>query len=613
VFKSSKQTNIKYAILVVKSNSIERIKPMAEVGKPRSTSSPRLPMGPKTIDKIDKPVNNPIDKLVDNSIDDNLVLDELFIPVVETKEQKEAREVKELEEKKSFKELNINDLKIPLAPSRIIQGENIQKFYAWLEAMKPEHWVQLTWYMYRTYPRIIRPDQEKNIDVGQYPINDDWILKHHGSGDYMVLVNIAGAPKNARTLCTAYVRGLDHPDYPPQVKMNELDVHYKGNRVYVDKMVVEGKLTADLKPMTPNNGNIASGDLIGLIGKLIDKADRQQLNNNRDPKDVAMATAFDIIAKGNQTATQMMLEQMKQDSPEKLMTLITAISNMTNNKSQGNGGDGMLSKFLEIMAKKDETIITLMTKMMENQSKVNAIPVVTPPVDAEVQFDKTMDRMTKMMEFSEVMGGGGGKKSTFETIMQYAGPLVANLLGVAQNYMAMRSQNVPVVNPANNPGGYPTTNTNINPQSPMQVSTAVLTPDENGEVSVDNVTNINKGKPDVREVMQSGNQQQQAAIQNGLKQIVPRIVDAINRGTSGDAFADSIEKFLGPVVYDQLASLGKANIMTILKSDPQQWQMLAPMEGLLSRFIDEFISYGEADTDEVEETKPGVLTPVVEG
>ncbi len=543
---------------------------MAQVGKPREKTGARLPVGPKANDK------------------ESIALLEMDVDLPDTSQVKTEVKVEVKKEgEDEFKE--IGRVKVPTPPAQVIRNNEIQQFYDWSKCLAEENIkVQVSWYLFRSWPKIERLDNQHYIDCGNYPITEQWLLDEHGSGDYMITVNQSGKPKNAKTLCKAYPK-IYNSAYPPKVKLDEVDVHYPGNKIYVDKLVAEGKLTSDLKPMnTAQVGGASNDALIGLIKSLIDKQDRNAMAGMKDPKDSAINTAFEIIAKGNATATQMMLDQMKQDDPDKLLKLVTLIMSMTK-PAESKGDDGGMMKLLietqnknaELMAKKDEQLMNVMMKMFE---KANA-PKEESKDDG---FDKSLDRFMKLMELTN-MSGGGGKKSTLETIMEHGAPVLQSILGVAQNFMALKAAGVPGIQ---QPGA---SNDPAVINKEVKANITLAPPPANGGVS-------NGGSNGVAEAMGDGGAEnvkmQEAMIAQGLKQLGPMLVGAIERGTSGDSFAESIDTMYGPVAYNQIVGLGMEKMIEILKSDNNLWAKLSPIETLLRKFIDEFIEYGKPEVDE---------------
>jgi len=137
--------------------------------------------------------------------------------------------------------------------------------------------------------------------------------------------------------------------------------------------------------------------------------------------------------------------------------------------------------------------------------------------------------------------------------------------------------------------------------------------DEIEEVQEETITNKN-----IKQVMQQSGEEQMLMIKQGLKQIGPKILEAMSRGTSGSVFAESIENFMGPAVYDQLAALGEEQIIEIIKSDQQLWSRLQSVEGKFKLFVKDFIIYGIPEDETPvppvtnKENKMGTINEVVE-
>lgn len=472
----------------------------------------------------------------------------------------------------SVSKADVTDIKIPRPSTKTFRDN--QAWYDYLASLTP-YWDRLVWYMYRTWPQIYRPDQQKYIDCRAESINEDWILKNHGSGDYMFILNDANKPKNAKEVCKAHIK-INNPDYEPMVRLDELDTQYKGNRQYVDRLVAQGKLTPEGRPVSTQTPVANPNDpaLVGLLGRLIDKMDKRDIGKLSDPTDTAINKAFEVMARGNQAATEMMLAQMKQEDPDKLIKLVTMVMALIPKVEPApivKQDDGVWKLLLETQNKNFEGQMKLMEKIVEISSRNKG-----EGGDEDDKLDKFMDRM---MKFNELMGmgGGGGKKSTLETIMQYAAPAVVQALGTINNILALKAQN---------PGA-------------AQVESGTALANKGGAIDT-TATEVTQ----VGEQMKQQNVAQQAAIIQSLKAYGDMIVAAVNRGEQGDAFGESIDRLFGPEsgVYTGIAALGEDKMIEYLKTDPQLWGKLAPVEARLRVFIQEFIKYGSPD-DEAEEGK----------
>ena len=78
-----------------------------------------------------------------------------------------------------------------------------------------------------------------------------------------------------------------------------------------------------------------------------------------------------------------------------------------------------------------------------------------------------------------------------------------------------------------------------------------------------------------------------------LRQFMPMLLTSLNQGGDGYGLAKTVIRLFGRSTYDQASGLGKDRIMQILKSEPDLWSQVAPIEARFSRFLDEFTGYGD--------------------
>jgi hypothetical protein len=76
-----------------------------------------------------------------------------------------------------------------------------------------------------------------------------------------------------------------------------------------------------------------------------------------------------------------------------------------------------------------------------------------------------------------------------------------------------------------------------------------------------------------------------------LRQFMPMLLTAVNQGGDGYGLAKTVIALFGRPTYDQASALGKDRIMQLVKSEPDLWTQVAPIEARFSRFLDEFTGY----------------------
>jgi len=78
-----------------------------------------------------------------------------------------------------------------------------------------------------------------------------------------------------------------------------------------------------------------------------------------------------------------------------------------------------------------------------------------------------------------------------------------------------------------------------------------------------------------------------------LRQFMPMLLTAVNQGGDGYGLAKTVIALFGRPTYDQAAGLGKDKIMQLVKSEPDLWTQVVPIEARFSRFLDEFTGYDD--------------------
>jgi hypothetical protein len=75
-----------------------------------------------------------------------------------------------------------------------------------------------------------------------------------------------------------------------------------------------------------------------------------------------------------------------------------------------------------------------------------------------------------------------------------------------------------------------------------------------------------------------------------LRQFMPMLLTAVNQGGDGYGLAKTVIILFGRSTYDQARELGKEKIMQLVRSEPELWTQVAPIEAKFSRFLDEFMA-----------------------
>jgi len=78
-----------------------------------------------------------------------------------------------------------------------------------------------------------------------------------------------------------------------------------------------------------------------------------------------------------------------------------------------------------------------------------------------------------------------------------------------------------------------------------------------------------------------------------LRQFMPMLLTSVNQGGDGYGLAKTVIRLFGRPTYDQASQLGRDKIMQLVKSEPDLWTQVAPIEARFSKFLDEFTGYDD--------------------
>lgn len=76
-----------------------------------------------------------------------------------------------------------------------------------------------------------------------------------------------------------------------------------------------------------------------------------------------------------------------------------------------------------------------------------------------------------------------------------------------------------------------------------------------------------------------------------LRQFMPMLLTSLSQGGEGYGLAETVITLFGRPTYDKASGLGKDKIMELVKTEPDLWTQVAPIEAEFRRFLDEFTGY----------------------
>lgn len=449
--------------------------------------------------------------------------------------------------------------KLPPFPAKTIRASKANIFWDWVEAVDESEFDHLVPYLYRTRPIIDRQrvDSKAAINIDKLgekrTLNLDYIKRTHGSGGYKITVNDVNKAINGRggTIGEVYIE-IDEPGLEPILRLDELDYTHRDNKVYVDKLIAQGKITPDGKvtQVTPiqNNGNDPA--LMGMVKDMM--GEFMKRSNQPPPKDTSTEVVGGMYSKAFDAAVGMIKDNARTESdPFKMLTALKELL------PQQDSGAGMLAMVLKLQGDSQAREQTMMLKLME-------------VMQAKQETESDIDKLLKFKELGLLGGGEGGsshKRSTLEILAEAGAPILGKVFDtvqlILQGNMLAKAGLVPP-NPSQ-------------PQQPPPQPAPQITKGEN--------------------IVEMPTPQETDQFTQLLTQYGGMIVQAINTKTPGDAFAESIETLFSPVVYQSIAGLGKEEIIKRLQSVPLVWNQIGGAPQLVNQFIDEFIAYGSQEEE----------------
>lgn len=430
---------------------------------------------------------------------------------------------------------------------------------------------------------------------------DSWreeILHRWGSGTYHFKLNDVGVKSDKefpnKNICMTTVE-IDDPEYPPIRDIRLIDMNHPSNQSYIARERIRGvKFPGDSEIEEANEDMATNTAVEQLTGAVIELSrDRARSNDERlfqQPAATPTTSAAEVVAEGAREGIKILAESIKaaRDSEQKaqdpsayhksVMDAAAALHQNSAPAAEANAGImGLVTTLLtqvqtsaatqlEMMSKRLEAAETRTTMLLE---RLLAPPAAPPPTTAVVPAGAA----TPNIQGPEGMMG-----------------MVTGVLKIFESLEKWRTK----ANPAP-----------AEPDSPWWAGLA-----ERGIEVVQSVTQtyaqaqynaaIASGKATGTPVPPSqpaeGPQAPQAGapatgndmVTNYLKQIHQPLIQALQVGMPGFAFAAELAQTYGMAPYTWLQSQGKQGLTQLLSSYPPLWGQAIQFPQL-DRFLDEFL------------------------
>ncbi len=420
-------------------------------------------------------------------------------------------------------------------------------FFERLQQYSAEEWRSLKVYVYRCWPVIDRKEGQHFLSKLSEAFDEDYLLRTFGSGKYYLRLNSAKGTSIAST--TVSVHRLDSP---PKVHPDEVVASDPQNERYFK---VWG-YSIDSAPQQPaTSQNAAEGEAVKHLGqiaeKLIERGDKEQASRKESPVNET------LISLWSQTA------QQRDALAEKL---------------QGRSSD-------QLTVVKE--VLSLMREIQPPPSSAPTTPRAKSPAETVKELAELVTAVKQLAPPAELAGATG--ESFWNTFAQAFAPAVAPIIGQLGQLLLVR-----VMAPGLGPVSAPPS------QSVATVPTAPPpTPSQmNDEATIqvpDDMLSMLLPFGLTKDLLQA------------LGRVGLKAQDAYQRGMDGCAFAQAICVLDpdGEEAYDACRQLGKSFVLQILPMLPGVKIQPGPE---LEQWLDDFLSYGDEDTDDESEEEPEAVS-----
>ena len=481
---------------------------------------------------------------------------------------------------------------LPASPGNKLSWDQMQEYLALLT---PGMWNHLSIYVYRLRPKIRRqlrdPNADNNIDCFGEPFTLEYFTGRHGGGRYMLQANDTDkkSSQNRGTQVFQCIFDIDEVKNPPILEYAELELEARENQSYVAWLRNQGILDSkgnvvqdrNSTPAAATNGSLSAKDILEIL-KYVNTMNADQQNQLK----TKLSPDEDTISKSVGT---ILLEKMKQDDPAKQVQmwsgLVAGLKDIIGTSKSDNGISQIYDRLISMQAKHNETVMGLIDRVFQNQNQNQQ----RTPLD---EFDKVF----ALLDRAKGWGGGGGRRTGWDIGYDIAKdiglPAIQSFGTILTNVMALRRGQMPA--PAG-PGAPPIPASFDPYQNPLAAaayasSLKAQTPPPPAPTPPPPPAAQPPAPPAAAAAAPPNTQPMEIFTQYGNL-----VLNALNNGTPGYAFADYVTGLLGNATHAMIANQGEEALVAAMLSIPE-FAMFG--EQRLRTFVYEFIHFEEFSTDE---------------
>ena len=503
----------------------------------------------------------------------------------------------------------------------------LEEAQAYLSSLEPECFNRLAIYFYRAFPVINRRmlDPKSNLYIDMFTKDQvdegirNYVVRTHGGGKYKIIINDVEKPSvtgtEMSTIMTLFF-SIPLDEKMPVLNYKEIDLTAKENMGYIVTLKNQNILDDKGNIMTPQMAGDPS-NLAATMGSMFEKFMGMYSQLGKDQQTtIAKILSNDDSKKGGAIET-LFLERMKQDDPNKQITMMVSLLTAMKEMMKDNDGENksilpilieMMNKSSESIAKSHELQMTMMTKMFELSSANSNKSSGDSFLDSLVKFAAVKEKLP------ELFGGGApeGKRQLGEIIVDGIKEIGLPAIGLASQFIQLKTGIAPV---------FPTTpgqaeamarnagmgGTDIRQSQPQPRVLEMPNPNPNNP---NPSTPSNQYPPGAVLDLSTTpstiitDENKLTICQKFLIQYGGLLINAIKGGSDGVTLAENLvamSSMLGMDHYSILKQQGQIEIVNAMKSVPEFWAQTGGLMGeeKINTIVDEFLRYEEILAEEV--------------
>lgn len=480
-------------------------------------------------------------------------------------------------------------------------------FYAYVAALTDRDWGHVALYVYRlANPRIVRdPSNVDSIDrePPSIPFTEQYLKDTQGSGKFEVKLN----DTDSRTTVCRMLTDINDPDYPPKFDIRELDVGYKGNRLIVERLKREGKLSLDGDVVQKTETSDAG--MATALKEIAIEAMRGRKDQQPGIENQATIKMMDMMAKASEKSIEIALGQVKKEDPASFIALLTTAKELFTPAAKPEGESQTFTLLMRMLDASEKRAAQALEDAKEDRQRAEEdrkrqhdIELAERKHQHELELERLKQKadaaspiamVKEVLELQRQVGelGGGEKRNWKEKLVDEGLEHLPRIFDLADKALGYRraqagapqgahqqpppptavSQPIQSVNPQTQPPS--PTGESVPQQAPLDPEIAFLLP----------------------------------IFEKFGQRLVAAFADDPNSGAEVAA-AVSSKLLAGRADYERICRMGREKILATIELIPQMKEdcLRAGTAAMLNDFIVDFI---EGPDDDPDEDEPDDNTP----